>query len=139
MSLQGRCSPAHAYLGAEEGATKAWSPQISLWLHQEQPKSTGNENPDRHTTEQGSGGVFVTVRGHSGHPDPGQRGPLRPQHAGGEAKKKERQESELLTEAKFNGKSSSLLYYTLVSQTKKKKNLQVKKVVMVTQHFIHIS
>lgn len=33
---------------------------------------------------------------------------------------KERQLTELLTEAKFNGKSSSLLYYTLVSQTKKK-------------------
>lgn len=75
--------------------------------------------------EQGSGGVFVTVRGHSGHPDPGQRGPLRPQHVRGEVrargKKRKRQESELLTEAKFNGKSSSLLYYTLVSQTKKKK------------------
>lgn len=53
---------------------------------------------------------------------------------GGERK---RQEPELLTEAKFNGKSSSLLYYTLVSQTKK--ILQVKKVLMVTQHFIHIS
>lgn len=32
---------------------------------------------------------------------------------------RKRQLTELLTEAKFNGKSSSFLYYTLVSQTKK--------------------
>lgn len=58
-------------------------------------------------------------------------------------KKRDRQ-PKLLTEAEFNGKSSSLLYYTLVSQTTtttttQKIILQVKKVLMVTQHFIHIS
>lgn len=59
---------------------------------------------------------------------------------GGEGKKRDRQ-PKLLTEAEFNGKSSSLLYYTSVSQTttNKKIILQVKKVLMVTQHFIHIS
>lgn len=60
-----------------------------------------------------------------------------PEARQGPVGERKRQLTELLTEAKFNGKSSSLLYYTLVSQTKK--NLQVKKVLMVTQHFIHIS
>lgn len=40
--------------------------------------------------------------------------------AAGSGGERKRQRTGLLTEAKFNGKSSSLLYYTLVSQTKKK-------------------